>query len=821
MRRSTPCSASFFSLVIALCLLPQPTLPAARAAQQHPAAEPQAPPKSVSLPGLGDRVMVRRDGRGIPYIEAGNDADLYRAQGYVTANDRLWQMDLMRRTARGELSEIFGQATLEQDKLHRKFGFGALATETLAGLSPSVRSQLESYAGGVNAFIESCDETTLPPEFKVLKYKPRPWLPEDSLVIGKLFFETLTTSWRVDLMRASLADLPEPMRAELLTETSPLDVVIVGTDSRRPEKRASSAPARNLPRQSLDAGVAEEAERMTQAMRDALSRLGLYVEDHAASNNWVVSAKHSASGKAMLANDPHLPPSAPSIWYMTHLSTPALRVAGVTPPGLPGIIIGHNDRIAWGLTNLGADVQDLYDEKFDAAKPLLYATPSGLREAVVRHEQIRVRKSFASQETNDLAFDVKVTRHGPIIMERQTSAYALRWTALDTDASELEAFYRINRAGNWKGFCDGLSRYKGPAQNIVYADVDGHIGYYGIGQIPIRKEGDGSLPYDGTTDNGGWMGYIAFESLPHLYDPPSGIIVTANNRIVGTSYPHHLTHDWAEPYRARRIYDLLAAKERLTPEDFRLIQADTYSTAGANLANAIIKAARSHGDAPAWRQMLDVFEKWDAKAAPESRAMPLAITMRRALRRRILEAALGPERARDYNWANGETFLDGLLQTRAPAWLPKEFDSFDALLLAGYQDAREELKRRLGEDESQWTWGRLAQVRFAHPLAGLPFADARFAIAPFPQNGGSGAVNVGAFVSMRMVADTSDWDLTRQGITLGESGDPSSPFWKDQLDAWRDVSPAAFVFTRAKVSSSTRPVLILAPGSTQRRMRSH
>jgi penicillin amidase len=811
MRRSIPGRRKGLFLLMLICLLAEFPPSGAGSTRQRAVEAPQQSERALNIPGLRDVVSVRRDERGIPYIEARNEADLYLAQGYVTASDRLWQMDLMRRTGRGELSEIFGQLTLEQDKLHRRFGFHVLASEVLANLTPALRSALESYARGVNAFIESRNEQTMPPEFGILKYKPRLWQPADSIVVGKLFFETLTTSWRVDLMRASLSDLPKERLDELLPEASPLDVLLVGTDNKETHKKDSSArPAAKISA-AVDTNLLGEADRLMQAMQASLERVGLYAENLAASNNWVVSPKKTITKTAMLANDPHLPPSAPSIWYMTHLSAQGLRVAGVASPGLPGIVIGHNNHISWGATNLGADVQDLYKETFDKSKPSQYMTSSGLREALVRKEDIKVRKGLTSDETSIVNFNVTVTRNGPIILKNQASSYALKWTALDPKSSELEAFYLINRARNWNDFTAALSRYSGPTQNFVYADVDGHIGYYAAGQIPIRKEGDGSFPYEGAKGEGEWVGYVAFKDLPHLYDPPSNLIVTANNRVVGKSYPYNITHNWSDPYRARRIYDLLTTKGKLSADDFAAIQGDTYSTAGMMLAEQVIKSARSHSDSPEWRQMLEVFQSWDGTAKPESRAMPLAIIMRQIIRWHILEAALGAARAGEYNWASSYVFVDKILQERPSAWLPKEFDSYDSLLLACYKEARGELKKRLGDDESQWVWGRLALVRFTHPLANIPLVGSRFVIAPFAQNGASGSVNVGAFVSMRLIADTGDWDKTRQGITLGESGDPSSPHWKDQLESWRTVSPQLFPFSEKKVSASAKETWILRP----------
>ncbi len=545
---------------------------------------------------------------------------------------------------------------------------------------------------------------------------------------------------------------------------------------------------------------------------------GCILPDRAASNNWVVSGRHTASGKPLLANDPHLPASAPSIWWLAHLSAPGVNVAGVTAPGAPGIIIGHNEHIAWGMTNLGPDVQDIYRETFagDAAHPT-YQTPQGPRPVEVRREEIKVRKSFTDAATDTVPLDVLVTRHGPVVLEQDGARYSLHWTALDPQASEFKAIYKLNRARNWDEFRTALGEWQGPTQNFVYADVQGHIGYYGAGLIPMRKSGDGSVPYDGKTDDGEWASFIPFDALPHLYDPPGGIIVTANQRIAGKSYPYFLTHDWAAPYRARRINDRLQAKQKLTADDFRSVQGDTYTVGGVWFARELVKlatpTARTAGDAQ-WSAALQALADWDGQVNADSRVAPLVAELRGAFRRRMLTAMLGAERARRFGWANG-AYIEQLLVAQRADWLPSEFKSYAELLRACHTDARAALTKSLGADETQWTWGRYAQARFPHPLAIVPFIGQQFVVPPFPQNGSGAAagstVNVGASVSMRLIADPGDWDKTQQGIALGESGLPGTAHWSDQLADWRAVTPRVFPFSSQAVAAATKQTLTLQP----------
>lgn len=780
----------------------------------------QAQSETLKFPGLRERVTIRRDERGIHYIEAANLSDLCFAQGFVTASDRLWQMDLWRRSMRGEAAEILGNAVLAQDKMFRTYGFAQVAEAEVAGASREAREQLESYARGVNAYIESLDARSLPPEFQILQYRPRPWTPADSMLVVKLFFEFLSDTWQTDIMRAALMNVPADKREALLIETSPLDVIVVGRD--RTKARAVLSSQRAV---QTDLATLRALNEMRTNVRLVAERLGVLELNREASNNWVVSGKRTATGKPLLANDPHLLASAPSIWHMVHLSAPGLRVAGVTSPGLPGVVIGHNERIAWGFTNVGPDVADVYLEKFDPQNPRRYMTPEGWREATVRREEIRVRKGFTSAETETQVLEVTVTRHGPIVFEREGRRYALRWTALDPRLSDAEGFFALNTARNWTEFQAALSRYTAPMQNMVYADVEGHIGYTAAGRVPVRKSGDGSLPYDGSTDAGEWTGYIPFEKLPRLFDPPSGLIVTANQRIVGTDYPYFLTHEWAAPYRARRILELLEAKPKLTIDDFRAILGDAFSIPGTIFARQAAKTFAST-NLPTdpmrveWHKQLKSafasFQNWDGRIVPESSIAPLVAEMRMAFRNRVVVAAIGEELAKEYNWGNAGTLIDRLITEQPRDWLPKEFKSYGALLIACYADARAALTKRLGEDETQWTWGRYSQVSFPHPLARVPLIGQQFLITPFPQTGAGGnltTVNVGRSVSMRFIADTSDWDRTRHGITLGQSGLPTSPHWKDQLEDWRNVTPRAFPFTRAAVERATRATVVMTPAS--------
>ena len=619
----------------------------------------QVPTKTLPAAGLKENVTVRRDERSIPYIEAANDADLYFAQGFVTAGDRLWQMDLYRRLARGETAELFGKVTLEEDKRWRRFGFSQIVEESYKIFAPEQKMILESYARGVNAYISTLDEKTLPIEFQILKYKPSEWKPTDSLVIGAILADGLSTTWQTDVERAAFTDLPPEKFKQLFIEKTPIDVLVVGKDN-PVQGSGNEAQSSRMP---VDKFLAEFAREDAEIRKSSLERVGFYQEFNAASNNWVISGKRTLDGKPILANDPHLPPSAPSIWYLANLSAPNMRVSGVTLPGVPGVILGHNEYIAWGATNLGPDVQDLYAETFNDKNQ--YKTPNGWADAKIRREEIKVRKNALSPETETETLDVIETRDGVVITGQDNKKYALKWTVRDVKKNPFEAFLLLNRAKDWNDFNNALKTYGGATQNFVYADVKGNIGFHNGGKIPIRRTGDGSLPYDGATNEGDWTGFIPYDELPSSFNPPEGFIVTANQRIVGDSYKYFLTHQWASPYRARRIYQLLQANSKFTVGDVMDIQRDVFNISYSNFAREIVK------NNAASKETLDILRGWDGKMSADSNAALLVGEIRNNFLNKVLTANVGAERANNYRWSEMASFIDWL-ETEKPSELAAE-----------------------------------------------------------------------------------------------------------------------------------------------------
>lgn len=757
----------------------------------------EAATKSLSVAGLKAKVTVRRDARSIPYIEAANDSDLYFAQGFVTASDRLWQMDLLRRVSRGELAEIFGTKVLEEDKRWRRYGFSRIAEDSMQTLNPQLKKALEDYTRGVNAYIATLDKETLPAEFKILQYSPAPWKPTDTICLGKILADGLSSTYRQDLIRASLQQkLPKDKLADLTNNITPSDVILFGKDAAQVQGSKLQVPSR------LDVSdeVLAFAERDAKLREKSLAMVGLYAEDLAASNNWVISGKRTADGKPLLANDPHLAPSAPGIWYLTHLSTRDMRVSGVTFPGVPGIVLGHNEQIAWGATNVGPDVQDLYKETFNDKGE--YKTPAGWEKTVVRKESIKVRSNPLSPATETQILETEETRNGTIITDEVGQKWALKWTARDPKNQEFEAFFLLNRAKNWREFQNSLKTYGGATQNFVYADTAGNIGWIAAGKIPLRRTGDGALPYDGATADGDWTGYIPFEELPQLYNPPAGFIVTANQRIVGTDYKYFniITRDAANPWRARRIYNLLKDNTKVTMDDVRDIQHDVYAQPYVDLVNEIVS---TNAASP---ETLAAVKNWDGKMTADSKAALIVNEIRGCIAQKIGWHFNVP------TYVVRERLVHFVIKEKPARWLPPAFASYTDLLKTCDTEVRAALNRSkyYGPDETKWRWGEMFEGNFPHPLALVPLIGGQFMLHYTNVNGSGVTPNVGPYVSMRHIASPGNWDATRHVIPLGQSGNPNSPHWKDQFEAWRTGTPAIFPFTKAAVEGNAKEILVLS-----------
>ncbi len=739
---------------------------------------------TASLPELKHEVSVERDIWGVPHIRASSLEDLITAQGYVLAQDRLWQMDVLRRAAAGELAEVFGPVGLQLDREFRTLGLYLAAEHEAGRLDPQMRGLLEAYARGVNRYIEE-HRGRLPWEFLAMGYQPRPWRPADSLLIAAYMYQTLSSTWKAELKRSIVTEIVDAERAaDLYAADSPLDHAIVGAEpaSQPPASKdvAPSGKAAKKPARAERPPASPMTHPKAAQWKAAESLLEQYDEEVRAgfgSNNWVADGTHTASGKPLLANDTHLRLDRPCIWYMLHLTAPGWNVKGFTLPGAPLVVIGHNDRIAWGFSNNGADVQDLYIESFSRTDPRKYVVNGNYVTAEVRTEKIHVKGH------PDEVFDVVVTRHGPVVQRAGGRAYALRWTA--TEPGGLTGSYAlVGAARSWQEFREALRDVPGPAENAVYADVDGNIGFIVAARIPIRKKGNGSVPVPGDTDDYEWTGYIPFDELPQVLNPPGGVIATANARVVGPGYPHYLTDRWASPYRTARIYDLLAENKKFRPEDFLAIQTDILSLPHRFLAEQLVRASQAAQPRnERAKALLARLPAWDGRAQADSVETAFVEFTRRALLRNLLRPYLGEETAL-YEWRDA-VFLEKVLRERPVRWLPGNFRGYDELLMASADQAVERLTQET--KSAAWRWGRLNALVMLHPLGRSGWRERLLSIGPLEQSGTAYTVKAAQpshGPAMRFVADLSDFDKSLMNITLGESGQYGSRHYLDQFSYW-------------------------------------
>ena len=753
---------------------------------------------AIPVPGLSARVEVLRDAHGVPHIRAQSVADALFAQGYVTAQDRLWQMDLSRRKAEGELSEIFGDRTLRMDIESRTLGFPQVAGRALAEISPDERRLLDSYARGVNAFIES-HRDRLPLEFVMMRYQPQPWREIDSVAVALNLSTTLSQSWQSDLMREHVgAKLGKEFLSDVFPDHSALDVPVADVPASTPQrpKTVSTSLGSEACPDNLLAGAFFPTEV------ESPGGIG--------SNNWVVNGSHTKSGKPLLANDPHLGHSIPSIWYMIHLKAPELNVTGVSLPGLPLVIIGHNEHIAWGVTNTAPDVQDLYIESFNFRDPKKYLHNGQWVDADVRNEIIKVRNQ------RDYHFTVMVTRHGPVISHDGDRDLALQWTLLSPHAIRLP-FLRIDQASNWQEFTAALRDFNVPMQNYVYADAEGNIGYYAAGLVPTRKQGNGSVPVPGSTDDYDWTGFVPFDDLPHSFNPPSGMIATANGRVVPDNYPYFITARWEPPFRTARIFQLLRAGGSFTSSDMLRIQTDILSLQDEWLAKQLLAAAgRQPPSSPDAQFALAALKGWDGEARADSAATLVLEVTRGALLARILKSKLGDSLS-GYRWPMSTIFLQNVLEQNLTRWLPPGDSDFNMTLMKSLDEGIRQIPSLVhSQNHAAWRWGDTIPLTFHHPLSGgLPFLGRWLDVGPFPQAGTAFTVKAttpSAGPSMRMVVDFSDLDQSMQNITLGESGQVFSPYYRDQFSAWYGGQSLPMLFSDVAVEKGTAHKLVLEPG---------
>ncbi|PTA67577.1 penicillin acylase family protein [Deinococcus arcticus] len=716
---------------------------------------------TLSAPGLGAPVAVTRDAWGVPHIRAQSDEDAVFALGFVHWQDRAWQMDFQRRVAQGRLAEVLGEPALAQDRFLRTWGFQRAALSALPALEPRTRRLIRAYTAGVNA---AQAQGKVAPEFRILGYTPEPWQEVDSLSWSKLMAFDLGGNYDEEVLNARVVQRLGEGGLDQVTAPYPAGAPTILSADELPERTRRAAPTSAAP------ALPDATLAALRAHLAAARELGLQAVPGKGSNNWVVSGQRTVSGKPLLADDPHLSLTAPMLWYLADLQGSQLKSIGASIPGLPAIVIGRNDRVAWGVTNVNPDVQDLYIEP--------EGTP--LR---TRTETIRVKGQ------PDVTLTVRESAHGPIISDAGAAdlgpRVALKWTALQPRDTTMDAFLGLNYAQNWGDFTRALSRYVAPSQSFVYADVDGNTGYYAPGRVPIRAGWDGSLPVsgDGTRE---WQGFIPFAQLPHVYNPADGLVITANNQVVPQGYPFNLgnARNWAEPYRAERITELLGTRPKLSLQDMKAAQLDTQSLVWRDFRSLLLATAPGSDDA---RRALAELRAWDGRLTVETRAGLLFEAWLMALQ----------EMARDE--LGQDTVMNSLsvlrqLQQQGELCAVQGRGNCAALLTRSLDAALADLRTRLGNDMTSWTYGQLHQVASNHRAFGKVSALAWLFNHAAPTPGGTNTVNVarpehGTFrqthgASYRQIVDLAAPDRSLYIGSLGQAGSPLAPHASDQMRRW-------------------------------------
>jgi penicillin amidase len=761
----------------------------------------------LQVSGLKAAVDVVRDSNGIPHIYAESKEDAYFALGFVHAQDRLWQLELNRRIVSGRMAEVLGGKAVDTDRFLRTLGVRRNAEAIFRQLDGDTQAILEAYAKGINSYLSS-RTGPLPPEFLITGApEPEPWQPADSIGWQTMLAWDLGANWTQELLRMRLAQKLSLQQINEFLAPYPGDVPVETGDY--------TQFYRNL------AGLTEQLAKVQEKAPPSLV-------EGMGSNNWVLSGKSTASGKPLLANDPHLALSAPSLWYFAHLDAPDLHVTGASFPGIPAIVLGHNRRIAWGFTNTAPDTQDLYVERINPANPTQYQTPKGWAGFKRREELIKVKGG------DDVKILVQETRHGPVISRAlpildkapvDASQYVISfaWAALRPDDKTIQAGIRFNQAGNWNEFTQAASDFHSPQQSIVYADIDGNIGFVAPGRVPVRKkENDmkGLAPAPGWDKRYDWEGFIPFKDIPMQYNPASGRVVTANHKIVDKKYPYFITSEWALPYRADRINALLDTQNRHESGSFMRIQQDHLSLAAQQMLPLLlsIKPLTERS-----RQALGHLAKWDGlmeKSSPD----PLIFNawIRRASYM-IFSDELGSELMNDY-WDQRNVHLSmvNVLKNRGGQgrWCKSAADQHvkdcGHLLSIALEDALGELERHYGNKMTEWKWGEAHMAHSEHrPFGKVPL------IAPFfdirvPTPGDTFTINVGRYnmrdelepfasrhaAGMRAVYDLANLEQSRFIHSTGQSGNPFSRFYRNFVNPWAEGDYLVIKSQRQKIDNA-------------------
>lgn len=762
----------------------------------------------IRIKGLHKPVKVFRDRWGVPHIYAENEHDLFMAQGFVQAQDRLWQMESNRRLAAGRLSEILGPLTLELDRLVRTLGVMRAARLELASYDNSHLKILDAFAEGVNAYI---DERTdrLPLEFRLLKVEPEPWRPEDSIAWAKLMALFGGKNWQEEIVQAMLEQkLGAEKACELLAHNQPESPTIIPPGL----NMASFWPLR--PHKTF----------------------AVTLPFGGGSNNWTVHGSRTASGFPLLANDMHLALRVPSIWYEIHLAAEDYNVIGLSLPWVPGITAGHNEHLAWGITFGYTDGQDIYLERMNPDKPGQYLYKDQWLQAERITEEIRVKG-----EDEPVIHEVWQTRHGPIISPQVPAAQgleyalALKWSAHDP-GHMMPTMGRINRARNWEEFKAAAQNWSEPAMNLVYADRKGNIGYVLASRIPIRMQGHGRGPFPGWTGENEWLGYVSPHQHPFLFNPARGFVATANNQVVGSDYSRYIAEDYAPGFRAARIEEVLLQKDKTTKADFRALQGDLKCLPAGRFMAALEKLEVQDPEA---RQLLERLRTWNQVLSPDSVGGAIYSVLSYRLMENTFRDEMGPVADRFFGMGltyleplNGfsqhsRVILQRLMEDRDSLWFDDvstpQRENLTDIVEKSLHETAAFLKQKLGEDPSAWRWGKLHRVTIEHPLGRAKPLDRVLNLGPYEGSGHfctvwQSAVSPGMdfdlngwTASNRHVYDLKDWDQSLGSIVPGQSGMFGSPHYDDQMEMWLQVDHHPLYYSRGKVEAEAKHVLILKP----------
>ncbi|MGZ5413748.1 MAG: penicillin acylase family protein [Aeromicrobium sp.] len=802
----------------------------------------------VTLSGIRGPVDIKRDDKGIPQVYADDPEDLFFAQGYAHAQDRFFEMDFRRHVTSGRLSELFGKSALDTDKFVRTLGWRRVAEQELANLDDETTRLLNSYARGVNAYIEGKSSSRLSLEYAVLSltgpdYRPEPWEPADSLAWIKAMAWDLRSNMGDEITRTlSTAKLTPNQVDELYPPMPPFNKPIVGEGAVQNGKFSAAKPCPDgINCQQSTRTLSRAAVASLKSAGKAADKLPalLGTGEGIGSNSWVVDGDHSTTGKPILSNDPHLAPSMPGIWYEVGLhcrkrsAACPYNVAGFSFSGLPGVVVGHNNQIAWGMTTMYADVADLYLER----------VIGNTYEYDGKQMPLKTRKEkFKVKDGKTRTITVRSTRHGPIISDVDddledvgkvadvpgttgTYAVALRWTAL-TPEPTIKAVFALDKAQTWDEFRAAAKLFTVPSQNLVYADKAGNIGYQAPGKIPVRGKGDGRWPVPGWDPAYEWKGSIPFDELPTVFNPTEGFIVTANQQVIGDQYKPNLGKDTAAGYRSQRVRDLLARKPKASVADMTGLQLDQFSSNARQLVPLLLKIPL---DESYYRQGQNQLRGWDYQQTADSGAAAYF----NGVWRNLLKLTFHDELPKDQWPDGGERWFNvarTILKDPTNHWwddvsTSNKIESRDEILTQAMRDARDELTMKQSRDPHNWAWGKFHKLTLVNSTlgdSGVGLINSLFNRGPYEVGGGGGLVDatawdategyeVTAVPSMRMVVDLANLDKSRWIQLTGNSGHAFHRNYVDQTVLWLKGETMPWAFSRSAVDEATKNTLTLKP----------